>query len=338
MNEAKAKPARRPAWITAACVNAAATLFLAGTAWAEMQPVPLPAPVWQSIFARPPSIPSPAANPLTPEKIEFGRRLFFDKRLSGDGTRSCASCHEPQRAFTDGRVRAQARDGSMLLRNTPTLWNLAWSKRFHWDGLHPSLEAQARAPIEHPLELAGGSLADTVGRLDEDAELRLVFAQAFPGSERVTPIAALRALASFVRSISSPVTRFDRWIAGDRSALGWKEYDGFRLFAGKAGCLACHGGWRFTDDRFHDIGLPTIDLGRNTPDPSLGPSFKTPGLRGVAETAPYMHDGSIATLAAVVEHYVDGKVARPSLAAQLRARLGLSVEEREALVAFLRTL
>jgi cytochrome c peroxidase len=287
---------------------------------------PLPAPVWRAIFERPGTIPAPTVNPLTPVKIALGKQLFFDKRLSGDGTRACASCHQPALAFTDGRVRARGLSGRPLARNTPAIWNLAWAPRLHWDGSFASLEAQARAPIEHTDEL-NGNLRAVVAQLNSDTEMRVDFAAAFPSAPRATPINLLRALASYTRTRISPQTRFDHWIGGDRSALTMNEYAGFRLFVGKAGCLACHGGWRLTNDKLHDIGLPATTR-----------AFKTPSLRLVSRTAPYMHDGSLPTLASVVRHYTNRIQDRPSLAPQLRQRAHLSSEERALLVAFLRTL
>lgn len=304
---------------------------------AQQQAVPPPAPVWQEIFARPASIPSPAGNPVSTERAALGARLFTDTRLSGAEDRSCASCHQPTRAFTDGRPRARPLDGRTMLPNTPAIFDLAWAKRFHWDGRHPTLEAQARAPIVHPQELAG-SLEQTARRLRKDPDMQARFAAAFPATRRISPDMVPKALAAYVRTLISPKTRFDMWIEGRADALTRREYEGFRLFAGRAGCLACHGGWRFTDGRFHDIGLATRDLGRNAANPALGPSFKTPGLRQVSKTAPYMHDGSVGTLADVIDHYVRGKVVRPSLAVELRRRVELTTEERDALIAFLLTL
>jgi cytochrome c peroxidase len=266
--------------------------------------------------------------------------LFRDTRLSGDGGRSCASCHRPEHAFTDGRRRAVGASGTPLRRNTPSLWNLAWSKQYFWDGRAPSLEAQARAPIESPDEM-GGDWPTIVGRLEADAGMATRFRAAFPDAPTASRATVTTALASYVRSLVSPPTRFDAWIAGDDRALAPAELRGFRLFTGKAGCVLCHFGWRFTDDRFHDIGLPASD------DPGRGAvpggipgliAFKTPSLREAVHTAPYMHDGSLPTLDAVVAHYAGGLVDRPGLATTLSKTLRLSAEERADLVTFLLTL
>ena len=302
--------------------------------------MPAPAQIWRNIFARPNTIPSPKNNPLTKKKIALGRSLFFDKRLSGDNSRSCASCHDPAKGFSDGRVKALGRNGQPLQRNTMSLWNLAWAEQFYWDGRRPSLEEQARVPIEHPNEM-GGSLQDIAASLQRDAEYQRLFWQAFPPSGEITAQNILRALGSFERSLVSPRTRFDQWIEGDRSAITIDAYRGFQLFVGKAGCLACHGGWRFTDDRFHDIGLKTSDLGRGAlanPDGPRAPRFKTPGLRELAHSQPYMHNGSVASLEQVIDHYNGGFEPRTSLAANVVRDLKLSRQERNELVAFLRTL
>ncbi len=221
-----------------------------------------------------------------------------------------------------------------------TLWNLAWSKAFYWDGRKPSLEAQAQVPIEHPNEMAG-SLPTIAKALVRDAEYPALFRKAFPPNGEINAASILQAIATFERSLVSPETRFDRWIAGDRTAISPSAYRGFELFVGRAGCLSCHGGWRFADERFHDIGLATSDLGRgglpNTEGPKA-PRFKTPGLRELKYSAPYMHNGSMASLHEVIAHYAGGFKKRPSLAANIVQDLQLSRQERNDLVAFLDTL
>jgi cytochrome c peroxidase len=319
------------ALLSAALIGIAATL--------PAQPPDAAAP-WRSFFQRPAGPPpSPAYNPPSLEKVALGARLFADPRLSGDGRRSCASCHRPERAYTDGRRRARSVSGANLRRNTPSLWNLAWSKHYFWDGRAPSLEAQVRAPIEAPDEM-GGDWPTILARLKADAGLAAQFQAAFPGESPLTPDAVVKALAAHVRSLVSPPTRFDAWIAGDAGALSVAEVRGFTLFTGKAGCVLCHAGWRFTDDRFHDIGLRGRDPGRGAVPggtPGLA-AFKTPSLRELTRTAPYMHDGSLPTLAAVLAHYTSRFVRRPSLAPTMNRKLRLSARERADLIAFLRAL
>jgi len=311
---------------------------LAGLAWPhEGQAADTAAP-WRTLFRRPAAPPpAPADNSMTPERIALGARLLADPRLSGGGGRSCVSCHRPELAFTDGRRRAQAISGAPLRRNTPSLWNLAWSRHYFWDGRAPSLEAQVRLPIEAADEM-GGDWPTILARLEADAELAGSFRAAFGGE--VSQDAVVKALAAYVRSLVSPATRFDAWIEGDAAALEEAEVRGFRLFTGKAGCVLCHAGWRFTDDRFHDIGLPSGDSGRGAVaggTPGLR-AFKTPSLREAVHTAPYMHDGSLPTLSAVVAHYAGRFVPRPGLAPTMNRALRLSPLERADLVAFLRTL
>ena len=296
--------------------------------------------VWRELFKRPQTPPAPPENALTPEKIALGARLFADMRLSGAGHHACSSCHDPSRSFADGRRQARALTGAPLRRNTPALWNLAWSKLFFWDGRAPSLEAQVRMPIEAADEM-GGTWSVILERLGKDADLVDQFRAAFPDdAAAISEITIIAALASYVRSLVSPPTRFDAWIEGNAAALDANEVRGFTLFTGKAGCMLCHVGWRFTDDRFHDVGLRGNDPGRAAvPEGTPGRmAFKTPSLRDVAHTAPYMHDGSLPTLAAVLKHYTGGFVSRPTLAPHMNRKLRLTVRERADLIAFLRTL
>jgi cytochrome c peroxidase len=294
---------------------------------------------WREMFRRPATPPAAADNPMTPERVALGARLFGDPRLSGTGSRSCATCHRPARTFTDGRPRARSMSGTPLRRNTPSLWNLAWAKQFFWDGRAPSLEEQVQIPIETADEM-GGDWPTILVRLLADADLAAQFRAAFSEEPTVAQATILKALASYVRSLVSPPTRFDAWIDGDAQALDAAEVGGFRLFTGKGGCVLCHVGWRFTDDRFHDVGLPGGDAGRGAvPGGTPGlQAFKTPSLRDVAQTAPYMHDGSLPTLTAVLRHYTGGFVARPALAASMNRKLRLSPREKSDLIAFLRSL
>ena len=292
---------------------------------------------WRKIFTRELAPPSPPDNPITPDKVALGARLFADTRLSS-ANRSCASCHQQKRAFSDGLRRPVGLSGRPLPRNTPSLLNLAWSKFYLWDGRAPSLEAQVAMPIEAGEEM-GGDWPAIVRRLGEDRQLVSELRAAFTGEAAPSRATVIKALSCYVRSLVSPPTRFDAWIAGER-ALSAAEVRGFQLFIGKGACVLCHVGWRFTDDRFHDIGLRSKDPGRGAVSggtPGLM-SFKTPSLRELALTAPYMHDGSLPTLRAVIGHYSGGFSARPSLATQLNRDLRLSGREKADLIAFLLTL
>lgn len=292
--------------------------------------------IWRAIFARPDAN---EAAPAHPELVALGRDLFRDTRLSGGGQASCVTCHDPSLAFTDGRKTAVGPAGAVLARNAPALYNLAWGASFFWDGRAATLADQARFPIVAADELAG-DFPTIERRLSADPDMSARFAAAFPGQSGVTEHAILDALVAYERSLVSPKTPFDRWVEGDDKALSAEEFQGFDIFVGKGGCVSCHGGWRLTDDAFHDIGLRGNDLGRGAISPGAPglPEFKTPSLREAARTAPYMHDGSLATLEAVVEHYAGGLIERPSLAPTIVRHLSLTAAEKAALVAFLKTL
>jgi cytochrome c peroxidase len=228
-------------------------------------------------------IPVPEENPLTAENIELGRRLFFDRRLSRDGSVSCSSCHDPERAFSDGRSIAVGVLGRQGRRNAPALINRGYGRSFFWDGRAATLEEQVLKPIEDPNEM-DMSLAEAAVLVGFSAE------------------EISRALASYVRSILSGDSPFDRYIHGDRGALSTEQQEGLRLFRGKANCAACHVGPNFTDERLHNTGVAWRD--ERLADAGAGRGdFKTPTLREIARTAPYMHDGSLATLEDVIEYY-----------------------------------
>lgn len=317
--------------IALACAAVMGGLSLKGAVSAELQERAGRDAVWRALFARP--APTPPPQPEIAARIALGHDLFRDGRLSGSGKASCATCHEPDRAFTDGRPKGRGPDGKAnLARNVPALYDLAWGAAYNWDGRAPTLAAQARMPILAEEEMAG-DFPTIVGRLAANAPFAARFAVAFPDEARVTEESVVAALAAYVGSLASPENRFDRWIAGDDTALSPGERLGFDIFVGKGGCVSCHRGWRFTDDGFHDIGLAGDDLGRDGRR-----QFKTPSLREVGHTAPYMHDGSLATLEDVVNHYAGGLIDRPSVAPTVVRALVLSDEEKAALVAFLQAL
>ncbi len=290
------------------------------------------------LYRRPDGVPFPQANPPTPAKLALGKRLFSDPALSVNGTVACTSCHDPALGFTDGVPIGRGVARKPLVRHTPHLWNLAWGAAYFWDGRAHTVEEQVRGPIEDPLEM-GESLPHLARKLTRDRSYRKAFAEAFPEHPRIGPEQITAALAIHVRSLVSPKTRFDAWADGDETALNTEEKAGFALFNGKAGCSNCHSGWAFTDRSFHDIGLTGSDLGRGKVIdlPAADHAFQTPSLRELAWTAPYMHDGSLATLDAVLDHYDHGVVRRPSLSPDLK-RVALSESERSALLAFLATL
>ncbi len=287
-------------------------------------------------YARPTAVPFPADNPYTVEKVRLGQQLFFDPRLSGDNTRSCATCHNPALSWGDGLAKGIGTGGT-LGRRSPTILNLAWAELLMWDGRKDSLEAQALGPIESGMEM-NLALKDVVPKLEKVDGYRTAFALAFPG-EGLTLANVAKAIATYERTVVSGTAPFDRWVAGEEGAISDGAKRGFRLFNTKGNCAACHSGWNLTDHSFHDIGLPDKDIGRaeHLPLPSMRHAFKTPTLRDVARRAPYMHDGSLPDLWAVVEHYDKGGTARPSLSPEMRP-LRLTPQEKADLVAFMLTL
>jgi cytochrome c peroxidase len=262
-------------------------------------------------------LPVPADNLLTAERIELGRRLFFDRRLSRDGSISCASCHDPERAYSDGRVLAVGIDGRVGRRNAPALINRGYGRLFFWDGRTRSLEEQVVKPITDRAEM-DLSLDEAVGRTG-------LSSRELAG-----------ALASFVRSIFSGNSDYDRFSNGDRDALTTEQQAGLRLFRGKANCVACHAGPNFTDEQLHNTGVAWRD-GRLLDSGAGHGEFKTPTLRELARTAPYMHDGSMASLQDVIEYYDRGGNRNPYLDAELHA-LHLTPGEKRELIAFLSSL
>ena len=262
-------------------------------------------------------LPVPEDNPMTAEKVELGRQLFFDRRLSRDGSLSCASCHQPDRAFTDGRVVAVGVGGRQGRRNSPALINRGYGRAFFWDARSASLEDQVVKPIEDPNEL-GSSLHEASGRVG------------------VSVSGMIQALSSFVRSVLSGNSPFDRFINGDVTALTTDQQAGLRLFRGRGNCSACHVGPTLTDERTHNTGVAWRD-GALVDRGASGGDFKTPTLREVARTAPYMHDGSLRTLESVVDFYDGGGRSNPSLDPEILP-LRLTDDEKRQLVSFLHAL
>ncbi len=289
-------------------------------------------------YRRPTEIPFPSDNPYSKAKAELGKMLFFDPRLSGSNLISCASCHNPSFAWEDAQAKGAGNGMKRLGRHTPTILNLAWGELFFWDGRAESLEEQALGPIQADVEMAQplDTLIEELRAIDGYGPL---FDRAFPG-QGITADTIAKAIATYERTVVSSKAPFDRWVGGDENAISQSAKRGFVLFNGKANCAACHSGWNMTDHSFHDIGLKTEDVGRAAllgDLPELRHTFKTPGLRNIVERAPYMHNGSLATLRQVVDHYADGVIRRPSLSDDIRP-VKLSEQERQDLVALMLTL
>lgn len=316
----------RARFLTTLCL-----LLVAGAAYAER-------PAALADFERPANVPAPRSNPVTPQKVSLGQMLFFDPRLSGSGAISCASCHNPALAWGDGLPRGIGHMGTTLGRRSPTILDVAFGEPYFWDGRAATLEEQAKGPLGSKSEMNMQAEA-AIGRIAAMPAYQNAFAQAYPGQAiSLDTIAA--AIATFERTVVSGEAPFDRWVKGDESAVSDSAKRGFVLFNGKANCAVCHAGWRMTDDGFHDIGLPDDDRGRAAVAPGieqLEHAFKTPTLRNVSQRAPYMHNGTVATLAAVIDHYDTGFVHRASLDTQMKP-LGLTAEEKADLLAFLDTL
>lgn len=294
----------------------------------------------------------PADNPLMEEGVELGRRLFFDRRLSSTGMQSCASCHEPPRAFSDRVALSLGAEGKPGVRNAMPLFNLAWHPAYAWDGTKKRIRDQVIAALTNPVEM-NANLAEVVADLGEDPRVVADFKAAF-GEATVTAERLGLALEQFCLTLVSADSKFDRALDG-KEKLTEQEQQGFALFAmeydparGKRGadCFHCHGGSLFTDFvvRSNGLDLASADAGAQlaTGQAADHGRFKTPSLRNVALTAPYMHDGRLTTLEQVVAHYDHGvqRAANldPNLAKHPAAGMGLSAEDQAALVAFLKTL
>jgi len=316
-------------------------------AWAEDKPTPVPRDSLPEKLSRtviPVGLKErevPKDNPLTEERVSLGRKLFFDPILSADKTVACATCHQPERGFAGPEDGARGIGGRRTPRKAPTLLNRAYGTAFFWDGRETTLEAQALRPIEDPAEM-GSTLSDVVKRLGADKDYKARFEAAF--ADGVTETNVGRALAGFERVLLRGDSAVDRFrTKGEHDALTPKEREGLWLYESKARCWRCHGGANFTDERYHNTGVSwdkeTPDLGRGgvtKRDEDRG-KFKTPTLRGVVRTAPYMHDGSIRTLEDVVDFYNRGGGANKHLDPVL-GPLELSKDEVAALVAFLKAL
>ena len=319
-------------------VVVAALLLLAGGRWVT-NAAPQDRAALLLDYRRPAEVPYPDDNPYSAEKADLGRRLFFDPVFSHSGAISCASCHNPKLSWGDGRARAHGEDAADLPLRAPTLLNVAWMPRLGWDGKFRDLESVAFSPITAAANMNLSEEA-LLARLTAMPDYVAAFAGAFPDGA-VSRHNVELALATYERGIVSGEAPFDRWVLGDERAIDEPAKRGFDLFNGKAHCSGCHSGWAFSDGSFHDIGVATgADTGRGRLFPTsakLRYAFKTPTLRDVARRAPYMHDGSVATLETVIELYNRGGIARPSRS-ELIAPLGLTEDEKSDLAAFLNTL
>jgi len=328
----------------------------AGDAW----PKGLPKDLWEILI--------PPDNPVTPEKVELGRKLYYDKRLSKDGTVSCATCHDPVKGFSDGRKVSEGIQGKKGTRNAPTVLNSVFNEMQFWDGRAASLEEQAKGPMINPVEMGMASHDDVVKVVRADPAYQQAFKATLGREPGIDDIAA--AIATFERTVVSGDSPFDRFSSGDKAAITESAQRGWELWNGKARCNTCHpfgsATPNFSDNKFHNIGVAAkgrdfaslarqaaaetdpqklafhadfSELGRfvTTKQPKDIGAFKTSGLRDIALSAPYMHDGSEATLLDVVKFYDKGGEPNPYLDGGV-VPLKLTEQEMKDLVAFMETL
>ena len=286
----------------------------------------------------------PQDNPMTKEKIELGRLLFFDKRLSANNTIACASCHIPALAFTDGQPVSTGINSQQGGRSAPTAINRGFSKVQFWDGRAATLEDQSIGPFANLIEHGFTSHDELIKKINSIKGYKKLFSDIY-GINKLTKENVGRAIASFQRTLVSGNSPFDRFdYDGDQKAISESAKRGKKLFFDKARCNLCHMGTNFSDEQFHNIGIgwddsDTLDLGRyrvSKSEKDIG-AFKTPTLREITKTAPYMHDGRFATLKDVIAHYNEGGIKNPFLDNQI-IPLKLSDSEKNDLIAMLRSL
>jgi cytochrome c peroxidase len=285
----------------------------------------------------------PKDNPLTKKKVELGHLLYFDKRLSQDNTISCSTCHLPSLAFTDGQPVSTGINGLKGGRSAPTSINRGFSEVQFWDGRAPTLEDQSVGPLTNPIEHGFPDNDAVVAKINKIEGYKKLFKDAF-GTNKITIQHVGKAIASFQRTLISGNSPFDQFdYDGEEKAISESAKRGKKLFFDKARCNLCHFGTNFSDEKFHNIGIgwsgETLDVGRyhvSKDKKDLG-AFKTPTLREISRTAPYMHDGRFKTLEEVVEHYNGGGVKNPFLDNQI-IPLKLTDSEKKDLIEMLRSL
>ena len=300
----------------------------------EIQPLPA-----QLATYEPMSI--PADNPMTPEKVALGRQLFFDERLSIDGSKSCYSCHVCEHGLTDGLPKAIGAGNKQLPRSSPTLWNIGYHKQFYWDGRSGSLEAQGMAAWKGGNMGVGEKTGEIAAKINALQGYKAQFQKVFQSD--ATPDNMMKAITAYERTIISGDTAWDRWKAGDNTAISMSAYRGWNIFQAIK-CNNCHDGVLFTDQQYHNIG---IGMDQKEPDPGRGKvtnkpedtgAFKTPTLRDIARSAPYFHDGSAKTLEEAVDIMLAGGKENQYLDKKNLQPHKILPEQREDLLNFLRSL
>jgi len=300
--------------------------FFAVSAFAEVS-------VTTRLPAGAPAIPGFAGDPKIGEKIELGKALFFDSRLSSNQTQSCATCHDPEKAFSNGAATAVGADGYVGDRNVPALFNRAWSTIQFWDGRSPSLEEQIFFPILERHEM-GNTLPKVLDFLNSDATYRAKFLKIFSGP--ATRPAVAESLSAFIRSIVSGNSKYDRFAAGDKSAFSSEEKFGYALFFNRFKCTVCHSGYNFTVEALRPSCFPSQSP---VDDPKYAALYKVPSLRNLDLSAPYLHNGSLATVSDVLDFYNNtGPLPADNPASVAFPKIVMTGKEKRALLAFLKTL
>ncbi|HZM00305.1 MAG TPA: cytochrome c peroxidase, partial [Planctomycetota bacterium] len=283
----------------------------------------------------------PADNPLTAEKAALGRQLYYDTRLSGDGQLACYSCHVCEKGLTDGKALAQGAFGKPLTRSAPSMWNVGYHWALYWEGRAPNLEKQAAAAWTGANMGAKDKAAEILATLNATPGYAAQFQAVFGGP--ATEETLSKALAAYMRTIISDDTPWDRWQKGDETAVSDAAKRGYEVFKAK-GCAECHAGVLLTDMQFHNVGIgmaaATPDVGRSkvTNEAKDTGAFKTPTLRDISQSAPYFHDGSVATLEEAVDLMLGGGLDNPHIAREKLKPQPVTPEERADLLEFLRSL
>lgn len=325
-----------PAALGSAAAGTTTTAAATAKPVAELPPAPALPPTPAGL----PELKTPADNPLTPEKVALGKQLFFDKRLSKDGSASCETCHLPEKGWADAKAFSTKVGGGVNTRHTPALWNVGYNDLWYWDGRAETLEKQVEAAWKGQMGADPATVAAAIAKIPGyAAQFQAVFGGAPTGDSIV------KALAAFVRTLRSGDSPWDKYEKGDKAAVSESAVRGWEIFRNKAGCAACHAPPAFTDNGFHNVGIgfdkPEPDTGRGkiTKDAKDDGKFKTPSLRSVTTHPPYFHDGRAETIEAAVDYMLRGGIREnnPNIDPALKP-VNLTPAEREDLLAFIRAL
>lgn len=319
------------------------TTTATGSAAPTAAPLP-PMPAAPPLPATPAPLPELKAtpdNPLTAEKVALGKQLFFDKRLSKDGSASCETCHVPEKGWADGEKLSKKVGGAMNTRHSPTLWNVGYNDLYYWDGRAETLEKQIDAAWKGQMGADPAAIAAAIAKVPGYLVQFKTIYQSDPTGETI-----VKSLAAFVRTLRSGGSAWDKYEAGDKKAVSESAVKGFEIFRNKAGCAACHAPPLYTDNIFHNTGVgfdkdvkePDLGRGKITKDKKDDGAFKTPTLRSATTHPPYFHDGRAASFEEAVDFMLAGGIANDNRDPRLKAAVKLSKTERDDLLAFLQAL